>query len=399
MVGEPYIRYYAGAPLRTKSGYNIGSLCVLDYVPKKLSESQTQALKDLADMIMTDLELHRDKELVGLKGRMANSITQFTRGLIKRDLPVVDIKMNGGTQFLARNRTKDKRRGWSKRTSSADRTPETQPSEGAMGFQELGAAQKAIDASEAAKLDQGSDGGAETDTDSVSSQGMDELDLKAMYRYACRLMRETLDVEGVCFVDIDGIDWGTALSAPNYQDELNTATHTSGLNRREFGAASSILGYSHTENFGAQQRKEWPSIARWDEEAETTNPNSPEARNHIGQTGLNEAFLDSEFPSETGHSLDDGSYVSTRTGNQFDNGGLSNQFLANFLSKNPYGKLFNDGLPAEVQDFLPKGVTSAILVPIYNFDQHPFAISCAYSTNRHRRFVDAEQRYLEVFCF
>jgi hypothetical protein len=359
-------------------------------------------------MVMTDLELHRDKELVDLKGRMANSITQFTRGLIKREA-----KPNGPedrkSNFADTQRSAAKRHiRWTKKLPSVDRDGSNNDHLGAMHFESLGEAQKSLDAGLSNGQYTEQDGtetegqSSEDDADSMtSSQNFDDIDLKMMYRYACRLMRETLDVEGVCFVDIDGIDWKNARSAPNYRDASNTDTHTSGQSRREFGAASSILGYSHSARFGAAQAKNWPSIARWDEEAETSNPQNSTDREpslHSRHASLHEStpFMDPEFPAQTGHCVEDGSYVSARTGSHFDDGGFSNQFLASFLAEYPYGKILNDGLPDEVKDFLPDGITSAILVPIYDFDQHPFAMTCAYSTNPHKWFVDAEVRYLEV---
>lgn len=381
---------------------------MLDYVPKKLTEHQSTALKDLANMIMTDLELHRDKELVDLKGRMANSITQFTRGLVRRRATSkapetrksspIDLKRGAGKRHIR----------WTKRSPSADRGNSKHENLGAMHFFDLGEAQKAADKDmskgEQHETDPSENDSSTTEDDmdsTTSSQILDDIDLKAMYRYACRLMRETLDIEGVCFVDIDGIDWKHARSAPNYRDASNTDTHTSGQSRREFGAASSILGYSHSPRFGAAQQASWPSIARWDEEAETTDSQGTGDREpalHSRHASLHDEtpFMDPEFPAQTGHSTEDGSYVSARTGSHFDDGGFSNQFLANFLAENPYGKIFNSELPDEVKDFLPHGVTAAILVPIYDFDQHPFAITCAYSTNSHKWFVDAEARYLEV---
>ena len=352
-------------------------------------------------MIMNDLELHREKELVDLRGRMANSITQFTRGLVNRERKSdVDKQLDAlGFPRGRRSARKQGAQGWMKRSRSSDKLDERDEIEGAMGFVTLGKAQKAVDSTESYPQDDME--GESTDTESVSSQGMDDVDLKAMYRFACRLMRETLDVEGVCFIDIDGIDWKNALSAPDDCNDRITDTHKLG---REFGAASSILGYSHSGRFGANQRETWPSIGRWDEETEISNPQILGEKDEGGyvtrRTPLSEKslLLGADFPSQIGH-FDDGSYVSARTGSHYGDGGFSNQFLANFLSENPFGKIFNEGLPDEIRDFLPSGVTSAILVPIYDFEQYPFAMTCAYSANKHKWFSDAEAKYLEVYSF
>ena len=101
VTGDPGLRFYAGALLKTAAGLPIGTLCVLDYEPKDLAPRQRMALRTLANQVMTQLELRRlnthlaervaeveaerDKsEMLGreIDHRVMNSL-QFVSGLLK----------------------------------------------------------------------------------------------------------------------------------------------------------------------------------------------------------------------------------------------------------------------------------------------------------------------------
>jgi diguanylate cyclase (GGDEF)-like protein len=57
VLGDPHIRFYAGAPLLSSDGYAMGSLCVFDSVPAELGSPQAEALRALSRQVSRMMEM------------------------------------------------------------------------------------------------------------------------------------------------------------------------------------------------------------------------------------------------------------------------------------------------------------------------------------------------------
>lgn len=59
VTGDPHVRFYAGALLRTPDGLPLGTVCVLDTEPRQLTPQQREVLAALARQVMSQMELRR----------------------------------------------------------------------------------------------------------------------------------------------------------------------------------------------------------------------------------------------------------------------------------------------------------------------------------------------------
>ena len=116
VTGEPGIRFYAGAPLHDSDGHALGTLCILDRVPRELSPEQAATLEVLSREVVSRLELRRtsaglEKALVEqrrqaeelrLSEELKTRMIECSRDCVKvLDLDAGLLSMNaGGMQLL-----------------------------------------------------------------------------------------------------------------------------------------------------------------------------------------------------------------------------------------------------------------------------------------------------------
>lgn len=100
VVGPPHIRSYAGAPLQTPDGYNLGALCAIDTVPRIFSDEQLSILTTFATLVVDELELRRIAERDYLTGalsrrgfisQMEEEIKRFDRSQDQSVLALLDL--------------------------------------------------------------------------------------------------------------------------------------------------------------------------------------------------------------------------------------------------------------------------------------------------------------------
>lgn len=86
VVSDPKIRFYAGAPFTSSDGHPLGTLCVVDMVPRKLTPSQENALLALSRQVQAQFELRRNLT------ELRVALDERARAEAERDRTVVELQ-------------------------------------------------------------------------------------------------------------------------------------------------------------------------------------------------------------------------------------------------------------------------------------------------------------------
>jgi anti-sigma regulatory factor (Ser/Thr protein kinase) len=86
VVSDPKIRFYAGAPFTSSDGHPLGTLCVVDLVPRQLDPNQENALLALSRQVQAQFELR--KNLMELRA----ALEERDRAEAERDRIIVDLR-------------------------------------------------------------------------------------------------------------------------------------------------------------------------------------------------------------------------------------------------------------------------------------------------------------------
>ncbi|MHC0445500.1 ATP-binding protein [Flavobacterium sp. 3-218] len=115
VTGGFNVRFYAGVPLTTPDGYNIGTLCAIDHVVKELNENQRNALSIIAKHVIAQLELGTKNNQLYVQRKIAE------RAVLARDSFLANMSheirtplnaITGFTDLLAQTELDDTQRDY-----------------------------------------------------------------------------------------------------------------------------------------------------------------------------------------------------------------------------------------------------------------------------------------------
>ena len=191
VTGAPFFRFYAGTPLTTKKGVNIGSLFIIDDKPQSsLSADQEEFLGTIATTVMKHMEINSEAEERKRAMRMSRGLNAFVEGKSHFDLEdyIFDTSVLNSRHKLERHEIRQGK----PHSSDSQEIP--------IGSDHLPTKTEfSSNTTPSEDLDDSQD-----EAEDVAARGGDDLDQRSTFVRAAKLLRESLDLRGqggVVFLD------------------------------------------------------------------------------------------------------------------------------------------------------------------------------------------------------
>ncbi|KAF3164894.1 hypothetical protein TWF225_005629 [Orbilia oligospora] len=352
VTGSPSLRHYAGCPLRTKKGYYIGSLCVVDTKPGRLSEPDKKFLRWMSDTVMDHLQTVAEKQVLHKVQRMQTSLSVFA------DTSTFDRKrtLRKSTDLRKRKSKRMSESPFSEITTSAQK-----------GIGDGGNRNSSMSSNSSSVLSKDSaysqtsleSNSASTPTIRVNPLETEpqtpEAAFQGVFSRACRLIRDALQIEGVVIID----------AGDGYLDDSEESQSLRSLS----------LDVQHEESH----------------------------ENEIFQIGpLGNLFLDelfAHYPEGKIFSYDGDGTISSGDDEGSSRATLSppgSDASSSVDEENPNLKKRPEYVRETLSAFLPNS-TSCIFVPLYESANIPYASCFVWTTQTKKVFLKEEIGYLKTF--
>ncbi|MBA2373955.1 MAG: GAF domain-containing protein, partial [Chloroflexi bacterium] len=105
VAGEFGLKFYAGVPLQTADGHNLGTICLLDFEPRELTADETDTLEDLAGMVLSELELRLASRRAVAEAHERAELKDAFMAMVSHELRTPATIIYAATQMLAGDST------------------------------------------------------------------------------------------------------------------------------------------------------------------------------------------------------------------------------------------------------------------------------------------------------
>ncbi|KAF4596398.1 His Kinase A domain containing protein [Pleurotus pulmonarius] len=201
---------------------------------------------------------------------------------------------------------------------------------------------------------------------SIVGASMDKV-----YSRAAKLVKKTLDVEGVIVVDVSHCE---VLESLNSEGSVSVVLHHGEPVVNVAAAGGSCVDSSDRESNDSAHATPTPSTPLALPSFSSAPPPS--------SSGFNTLPHDNFTPQ---HCASGETTARQLTAEEYGR-------LVNYFAKHPDGKISEGIVPPAFRPFLPTRIQYALTVPIFNVDKRPFALLCAYNASEHtKRFLEGHE--------